>query len=268
MLTALSSVQIAASEGGFHAPGTGDFFPSAIFGHGTFFEFNRLTLIRIIATVVLLSVLVIAARRATLVPGRLQSAVEMILDFVRVSIVEDVMGKENGRRYVPMLTTIFVTILAFNLTGIVPGLNMAGTSTAGVALILALWVFVGYWGAGIRKFGFVGYVRNNLFPPGIPWPIYIILAPIELLQLIVIRPASLLIRLTANMVAGHIMLALTFAATQYFLFSGSALAVLSPLTLVSGIALTLFEVFVAALQAYIFALLGAVYINMSLEEEH
>ncbi|MBD7979188.1 F0F1 ATP synthase subunit A [Oerskovia merdavium] len=262
-------VAAAEGEGGFHAPTIGEFFPDAILFAGTPFEFNRLQLIRVIATIVLLAIFLIAARRAKLVPGRFQNGVEMVLDFARVNIVEEIMGTERARRYVPMITTIFVTILAFNLTGVVPGLNLSGTSVAGVAILLALWVFVAYWAAGIRQHGLWGYIRANLFPPGVPFPIYFILAPIELLQLLIIRPASLVIRLTANMVAGHIMLVLCFAATNFLLLEAApALKAISALTLAGGIAITLFEVFVAGLQAYIFALLATVYINMSIEEEH
>ncbi|WP_245885934.1 F0F1 ATP synthase subunit A [Xylanimonas oleitrophica] len=259
----------AEGEGGFHVPSISEFFPAAILFGGTPFEFNRLHLIRILATIALLTIFVLAARRAKVVPGRFQAAIELVLGFVRKNIVEEVMGVERGRRYLPMITTIFVTILAFNLTGVIPGLNLAGTSVAGVAILLALWVFVAYWAAGIRKHGFFGYLRNTMFPPGIPAPIYVILAPIELLQILIIRPASLVIRLTANMVAGHIMLVLCFAATHFLLLeAGPELKVLSALTLAGGLAITLFEVFVAGLQAYIFAILASAYINMSLEEEH
>lgn len=268
----MPTVLLAASGDsgdGFHAPSTNDFFPPAIWFEGTLFEINRLQLIRIVAAIAVCVVFGIAARRAKLVPGRFQGAIEMILDFARVHIAEDVLGKDMARRYTKLITTLFVAILAFNLTGVIPGMNLAGTSTAGIAVVLALWVVVDYWGAGIRKFGLWGYLRNTMFPPGIPWPIYIILAPIELLQIVIIRPASLVIRLTANMVAGHIMLVLCFAASSFLLVEGGGVVkVFGALTAVAGLAITLFEVFVAVLQAYIFALLAAVYINMSVEAEH
>lgn len=268
----MPSVLLAASgDGGdgFHTPSTDDFFPPAIWFDGTIFEINRLQLIRFVATAVVVTVFFIAAKRAKLVPGRFQNIIEMILDFARVQIAEEILGKEAARPYVRMISTIFVGLLAFNITGVVPGLNLAGTSTAGIALLLALWVMLDYWGAGIRKFGFVGYLRNTLFPPGVPWPIYFILAPIEFLQIVIIRPASLMIRLTANMVAGHIMLVLCFSATSFLLFeSDAALKGFGVLTFAGGFVITLFEIFVAALQAYIFALLAAVYINTSMEAEH
>jgi F-type H+-transporting ATPase subunit a len=273
--THATSVVLAATEGhegegGFHTPSISDFFPSAILFENSIFQIDRLWIIRIIATVVLLSVFVIAARRAKVVPGRFQAGIEFLLDFVRKQIGEEIMGKERARRFLPMLTTIFLSVLAFNLTGVIPGLNLAGTSRIGLPLVLALWVFVTYWAVGIRKHGLGGYLRTNLFPSGVPWPIYIILTPIELLQILIIRPGSLMIRLVANMVAGHIILVLCFAATQFFVVdsAGTGLMAFGVLTLPAGIFMTLFEVLVAFLQAYIFALLAAVYINMSLEEEH
>jgi F-type H+-transporting ATPase subunit a len=273
--TYATSVILAATEGhegegGFHTPSISDFFPSAILFEGTIFQIDRIWIIRIIATLVLLSIFVIAARNAKVVPGRFQAAVEYLLSFVRVQIGEEILGKENAKRFVPMLTTIFLTILAFNVTGVIPGLNLAATSRIGVPLLLAVWVFVTYWAVGIRTHGLGGYLKANLFPPGVPWPIYIILTPIELLQILIIRPGTLMVRLVANMVAGHIMLVLCLAATQFFVVdsAGSGLMFFGVLTLPAGIFVTLFELLVAFLQAYIFALLAAVYINMSLEEEH
>jgi F-type H+-transporting ATPase subunit a len=256
-------------EGGFHAPSITDFFPPAILFEGTPFQIDRIWIIRVIATVVLLTIFVLAARRAKLVPGRFQNVVEMILDFVRVQVAEQILGKRDARRFLPMLTTIFLTILAFNLTGLVPGLNLAGTSRIGLPLVLALWVFATYWWVGIRRHGLWNYLKNNLFPPGIPKFVYIIVMPIELLQLLIIRPGSLALRLAANMIAGHIMLVLAFAATHYFVFEAApAMKALGALSLAGGFAFTAFELLVAGLQAYIFALLAAVYISLSLEEAH
>ena len=259
----------ADGEGGFHPPSIGDFFPNAILFEGTPFQIDRVWIIRIVATLALLAVFVLAARRAKLVPGRFQGAVEYLLDFVRVQIAEEILGKQAARTYLPMLSTIFFTVLAFNLTGIIPGLNLAGTARIGAPMVLALWVLSTYWAAGIKKHGLGGYLKNNLFPPGVPWPIYIILTPIELLQILVIRPGSLVVRLVANMVAGHIMLVLCFAATQFFLVEArGAMRGLGVLTLGAGIFVTLFEMLVAFLQAYIFVMLSAAYINMSLEDSH
>jgi len=270
-LSSLATIlPFATGEGeGFHAPTIADFFPAPVLLEGSFLEVNRLQLVRLVAALALVIFMVLVARRARLVPGRTQNVVELLLDFVRVNVADEIIGRERSRKYVPLLTTLFFAILAFNLTGVVPFLNIAGTSLIGLPLMLALWVYLMYLGAGIRAQGVGGFLKNNLFPAGVPPFMYVLLTPIEFLTVFVLRPATLALRLMANMVAGHLMLVLTFSATQFFLLEASGgMKVFGALTFVSGIALTLFEVFVAALQAYIFVVLTAVYINLSVEAEH
>ncbi|UJP41647.1 F0F1 ATP synthase subunit A [Cellulomonas palmilytica] len=262
---------LASDEGGngFHAPSIADFFPAPVLWEGTIFEFNRIQLIRIVAAVAITLLFVLVARRARLVPGRVQGVVEMGLDFVRVQIGEQILGKERARQYVPLLTTMFFAILAFNLTSVVPGFNMAGTALMGLPLLLAVWAYVRYLWAGVSEHGVGGFLKMSLFPPGVPWFMYVLLTPIEFLTVFIIRPATLAIRLMANMVAGHLMLVLCFSATQYFLFDAEGLMKsFGALTFVAGLAMTLFEMFVGALQAYIFVVLTAVYISLSVEHEH
>lgn len=224
---------------------------------------------RIVLTVLVLGLMWLAARKAKLVPGRGQSLLELGLDFIRVQVAEQVMGKERARPYVPLLTTIFITVLAMNIGGFIPGLNIAGSARLGIPLVLAVWLWLVYLTSGVRKQGFGGYVKSQLFPPGVPWPMYVLLTPIELLQVLIIRPATLVIRLVANMMAGHIMMVLAISATHFFLLEGAGLLKLTGIaTFAGGLFITGFEVFVAGLQAYIFALLSAIYINMALEEEH
>lgn len=254
---------------GFHAPSVGEFFPPAWFGEGTMFEFNRIVMARIIAAAVLILIFWLVARRATVVPTRGQSVIELLLDFVRVQIVEQVLSKENARRFAPFLTTLFLAVFTFNITGVVPFLNMPGTALIGLPIIMALWVYVMYLAVGVKKHGLGGYLKTSLFPAGVPKPIYILLTPIEVLQVFVLRPATLALRLAANMIAGHLLLVLCFGATQYFLFEASgALAAAGSITFVAGFAFTLFEIFVAGLQAYVFVMLSSVYLNMAVEEEH
>jgi F-type H+-transporting ATPase subunit a len=225
-------------------------------------------LVRVVAAVVLIWLFVVAARRAKLVPNRAQNMAEMALDFVRVSIAEEILG-HNARKYVPMLTTIFFAILAFNITGVIPLLNIAGTSLFGLPVMLAIWVYLVYLASGIKKFGVGGYLKNSLFPPGVPWFLYLLITPIEILQVFVFRPATLALRLTANMIAGHLLLVLCFSATHFFFFEAAgALKAMGAISLVAGFGFTLFEVLVALLQAYVFTLLAGVYISMAIEEEH
>jgi F-type H+-transporting ATPase subunit a len=106
-------------------------------------------------------------------------------------------------------------------------------------------------------------------PPGVPKPLYLIVTPIEFVSTFVIRPITLTLRLLMNMVVGHLLLVLFFAATQFFFFTADGgFKLFGAGTLVFGLAFTLFEVLIAILQAYIFALLTAVYIQLALAEEH
>lgn len=223
---------------------------------------------RLIVVVVTLLILCIIARRARLVPGRAQSVVEMIFDFVDHSIIENTLGLRNGRRFAPMLVTMFFFIFAMNLAGVVPGLNLAGTSVVGMPLLLALWTFATYVYFGVKKHGFGGYLKHETMPPGVPKPIYALLIPIEFLQVILLRWASLTIRLLANMMAGHLMLVIFIGMSEALLLSGSWLIAVSPLTSALALAIYGFEIFVAALQAFIFTMLSAVYIQMATADEH
>lgn len=262
-----SGAMVLAADGP-HYPTVNEFLPDEILFQGTPFALNRIILIRLVATVVLLLVLGITAKRAKLVPGRWQGAVEWVLEFVRDNIVYQVMGELRGKRYVPMVTTVFLTILVFNLCGIIPGMNMAATATITMPLLFALWCFCQYWIAGIREKGLGAFLKEELFPKGVPGPIYILLAPIQLLELLIIRPLSLTIRLFANMLSGHITVAVCFAATQWFFIEmhNLAFAPFGVLTFAAGFAMTCFEILVAALQAFIFAILTTAYINLSYPE--
>ena len=122
--------------------------------------------------------------------------------------------------------------------------------------------------SGIKEHGLGGFLKEELFPAGVPWPIYIILTPVQLLELVLIRPISLTVRLFANMVAGHLLVATCYAFTQFYLIesAGAAVKVGGALWLCGGLVFTCFEMFVAALQAYVFAILATVYINQSYPE--
>ncbi|MCL3860448.1 F0F1 ATP synthase subunit A [Actinotalea sp. K2] len=268
LITAATNLLLAApgEDGGFHVPNIGEFFPPAIAFEGTIFEFNRITLVRFVAALVLCTLFWLVARRASLIPGRAQNIAEMGLDFVRVNIAEEVLGKAHARPFVPLLTTLFFAILAMNITGVVPLLNIASTSVVAVPLILAVVAWIAFVYAGIKAHGPIGYLRTSLFPSGVPWPIYIILAPIELISTFILRPATLTIRLMANMLAGHLLLVIFFALTNYlFVEASGAVKAVGVVTFGAAFAFTIFEIFIAALQAYIFTLLTAVYINLSQE---
>jgi F-type H+-transporting ATPase subunit a len=168
----------------------------------------------------------------------------------------------------PLLTTIFFTVLGMNITGIIPGLNIAATSVIGLPIVLAVAAYVTFIYAGMKKHG-LGFFKNSLFPSGVPPYLYIMVTPIEFLSTFILRPVTLALRLAMNMIAGHLLLVLCFSATQFFVFYSDGLFALFGLgTFIFGFAFTLFEILVSFLQAYVFTLLTTVYIQLALADEH
>jgi F-type H+-transporting ATPase subunit a len=221
-----------------------------------------------IMVILLVVIFWLGTRKMKLVPGRFQGAIEMGLDLVRVNIAEDLLGKKDGRRFLPILTTIFFLVLFLNITGIVPGFNIAGSSVIGIPLVLAVVSYVTFIYAGLKKHP-GAFLKNSLFPSGVPKAFYIVVTPIELLSTFVLRPVTLTLRLLMNMVAGHLLLVLCFTATWWFLESAPGFfQVFAAGTLAFGLIFTLFEILVAVLQAYVFTLLTTVYIQLALAEEH
>ncbi|MCL2092384.1 MAG: F0F1 ATP synthase subunit A [Micrococcales bacterium] len=268
--TAWVWVAVPYHSGGHGMPGVKDFFPPAVWSIGDQTVIDRIFIVRFVAIATLLSIFVYASRRLTVVPGRLQGVLEWLLDFVRKNIVDEVLGAELGKKYFNIIATIFLTVFALNITGIIPFLNIAGSSRIGLPLMFALWVFVLYVGASVKKFGVGGFLKVATMPPGVPWPLYALLIPVEFLQTFLLRPATLTIRLLANMIAGHLLLALCFFATHEFLFYATQnyQYAMWILTFAGGVFFFALEAFVAALQAYVFAILTAIYLQMVVDPEH
>lgn len=250
-------------------PNIKDFLPPEILFQGTPFAMNRIILVRLLMMIIIMLVFGISAVRARLVPSRWQSLVETLMDFVRYNIVYEMIGEERGKRYVPMMSTLFLTIFCFNLCAVIPGFNIAATASIAAPLVFALWVVCQYLYVGIREKGFLRFFREALFPAGVPWPIYFILSPLQLIELIIVRPLSLTIRLFANMVAGHLLVATCLVFTNFYVVDSSnkLLALGGVLWLLGGILFTVLEILVAGLQAFIFTVLASVYVSESYPEE-
>lgn len=260
-------VTAVAAKGGFVPPSIDDFFPPAFAFLNTPFELNRIMLVRIIMTLVLVLAFGIGAARAKLVPGRFQNMLEMLLEFVRKNIAEDVLGERRAARYTSVLTVVFLGILFMNLAGIIPGLQVAGTSVIGMPLVFAIFSYVIFVAAGIKAShgNPFKFFKDQTMPKGVPGVLYVLVTPIEIFSTFIMRPVTLTLRLLANMVSGHILLALCFLATNALFFEASSwFKGLGVITLGLGLVFILFEAFVAVLQAYIFALLTAVYIDTSI----
>jgi F-type H+-transporting ATPase subunit a len=228
---------------------------------GTGFSLTNYTFWLIVAVSLMLVFFIVASRKASLVPRGIGNLAEAAVAFVRDGICVDVMGPE-GRKYFPFIGTMFFFVLFNNLLGNIPP-ALPGTGTVGTTFTWAIIVFLVYNGIGIKKVGLVKYIKSFV-PSGTPaW-----LSPlIFLLEIIshLLRPFTLGIRLFANMYAGHIMLGVfaIFMALVLEHFTPVGVIVL-PLSFLMQVLLRAFELAVAVLQAYIFSILTAVYINGAL----
>ena len=200
-------------------------------------------------------------------PGRLQVAMEGIYELARDGIAGAVM-KAGADTWFPYIGGAFFFILVCNLVGLIPlpfGVGhqlafYAATGNINVTITLAVFTFVFTHYAGIHKKGPVGYIKSWVIPapPVLKQFIFVSDVISELFRLV-----SLSVRLFANMIAGHFILAVFFA--MVLVFQSYLIGVVLQ---VGSVAVFLFEIFVAAIQAFIFAILSAVYIGTALEEEH
>ena len=231
--------------------------------------FNKIALIACLATLISAGIFLLAANRdATKAPRGVRNIAEVIIEFIENGVVRQTMG-DSGLAWTPFLLTIFMFIYLCNVPGIIPIFQMPATARMAIPMFLALLVWVVYNATGIKHQGIGGYFKSTLFPPGVPKALYILVTPIEFISSIIVRPFSLAVRLFANMMAGHILL-VTFALLSEALFQAKD-KVLIPVGILPFfmlIFLTSFEVLVAFLQAYIFAMLAAVYIGGAAHPEH
>lgn len=229
--------------------------PLALAGYDI--SFTNSSLWMVIALAAISIFLFVGTSKLQLVPGRWQAAVEYTYDFVRKMMDENV-GPE-GRRFVPLVFSIFIFVLFCNLLGLIPWIGaFTPTSHVSVTLGLALIVFV--------TVCIVGFARHGLHFFSLFWPkganpvLGVFVFTIEVLSFLS-RPFTLAIRLFANMTAGHVLLKVfgTFVVT---LGSFGALPyVFGVVPLAVNVALTALEVLIAVVQAYVFALLASLYLN-------
>lgn len=252
---------------GFKAPGIEifDYTKACLIGSGQLCV-TRVTFWMLMSAVIISAVFLAAVRRPSLVPRGLQNAIEALTDFVRNSIVMEVIGRD-GLPFVPFLTTLFVFIWVNNLYGILPFINFPTTSRVAIPMLLAVVVWFVFNITGIARQGGLRYLKNTLFIPGVPKALYVLLTPIEFVTVFLVRPVTLAVRLTANMIAGHLMLAIFFVGTWYLQWKLMTIP-FAALSFALGTFITAFEVLVGVLQAYIFTILTAVYIAGAIHPEH
>ena len=206
-----------------------------------------------------------AFAKPKIVPRGVQNVGELGILFVRDQILRPMMGK-RGDGYLPFLVGLFFFIWFMNLMEIVPGLQFPAMAHIAFPISLMLMVYITYNFVSIKNLGLGGYFKS-MVPSGVPIGILFIVAPLEVLQYIIVRPFTLAIRLFGNMFAGHILVAVFTIATWY-LVSASIGLVFAAASFAMTIVLTGFEMLIQALQAYIFTILTAQYIGGAYEAAH
>ena len=212
-----------------------------------------------VACILLVLLFKLALRRPGPVPHGITNFFEAIVVFLRDEVILPAMG-EAGKRYLPYLLTVFFFILFCNLLGLLP-YSATATSNVTVTAALAMMSFCMIQYGGIREHGFIHHLQN-LVPPGLPMWLLPIMIPVEIMGQFT-KPFALCIRLFANMTAGHIVI-LSFLGLIAILKS----FVIAPVAVGFALFITLLELFIAFLQAYIFTMLTSLFMGMSIHPEH
>jgi F-type H+-transporting ATPase subunit a len=232
---------------------------------GITFCFNFIFLLLTITVVTFILLFVLAFRKPKIVPGKFQLLMEAGVEFVRQQVLLQMIGPE-GLPFLGLLATLFFFIFLGNILEVVPFVGFPLNSRIAFPIVMAIISWVVYNTVGVRRHGFFGYLKIVMFPPGAPALMYFLLAPIEFISVILVRPLTLSVRLFANMVAGHFLLAVFFLGSLALL-TGVPF-VLGAVSGALAIVLVGFEIFVSALQAFIFSVLTASYIAGAMAEEH
>ncbi len=250
---------------GFDAPGLHNFVFRPLFTINGF-EFNKPMLLALLSTVVVVGFFWAAFGKAKVVPGKLQMIGEAGYDFVRRGLVYDALGKREGDKYVPFMVSLFFFVWIMNLWSIIPVAAFPVTSVIAfpvglAAIVYILWVYLTF-----KKHGFVGALKNITgYDKSLGWVLPLIVV-IEFLSNMIIRPFTHAVRLFANMFAGHLLI-LMFTIASWYLLNGVGF-VYAGASFLMTLAMTAFELFIQAVQAYVFVLLACNYVQGALAEHH
>jgi F-type H+-transporting ATPase subunit a len=233
------------------------------------FDFTRTVFLIFLAALIVIAILYFGLRKRGVVPSKFQVVTESLVEFVRDGIGRDIIGPE-GAKYVPYLLSLFLFILVGNFFEITPFVNFPITSRMALPFFLSLLTYVIFVFVGFKKNG-LAYLWETIWPRHVPVGLRWLVGLIELVSVFVLRPLTLAVRLFANMLAGHLMLTLLITSGVIFLAAMPEIgirAVIGVPWFVLGLGIFLFELVVIVLQAYIFTLLSAVYIQSSVHLEH
>jgi len=232
-------------------------------------EVTRFTFLCFLAAAIVVALLFFGLKDRRIVPTKFGVMVEGLVSFVRDGIARDVIGPEGGK-YVPYLLSVFLFVLVGNLFEVTPFINFPITARMAIPLFLALVTYFIFMIVGFGRNRFQ-YLIATAWPKHVPIGLRWLVGLIELVSVFFLRPFTLAVRLFANMVAGHLMLTLLLGSGVIFIAAIGDLgarALIGIPWLALGIFIFGFEIVVSVLQAYIFTLLSAVYIESSIHFEH
>jgi F-type H+-transporting ATPase subunit a len=245
-----------------------------VFGHH--FQLTKFMVLEVITALVILGIFIWPGRLAQRIReggpprGVFQNMFESVLVFIRDNVARPYIGEHDADRYLPFLWTLFLFVLLLNLLGMVPFMG-SPTASLGVTGALAFCSFLVIHGSAIARFGFGGYLKNHVPDTGLPiwavFPLLLMIVGIELLSHF-IKAFVLAVRLFANMLGGHTVLAVLMG---FITLAKAAGLLFYPITLGSAagaLALSFLELFVAFLQAYIFVFLSALFLGSAIHPEH
>ena len=250
------------------------FFTTPIYGNSTV-GFTVTTFWFLVACAIMLAVIFSYKRQMEgklVAHGFFANAVEYLIDYVRDDVCKGALG-DTWKEHFPFLATVFFTVMFGDYVGMLPTWK-AGTGTTGITAAIALMSFCYFIAVGMKKKGVFGYIKS-LAPAGLPGPIAAVVWVIELFSTF-LRLVTLAVRLFCNMFAGHVVMgvfaimATTFVQPMLAHFSAVALGTgaMSILWMVLLLLIYAVELMVAFIQAYIFTLLSAVYIQLAEAEGH
>lgn len=223
---------------------------------------------------VVLSVILIAwffkaaIRNPKLVPGKTQFFAEGFYSFARNTVGRDIMGEKNFRPWVPLLFTVFLFTLLNNIFGAIPFLQLPSFSHAGSAYAIAAIIYFVWIGVGVQKHG-IRYFKLAVVPTGVPGWILPLLVPLEIISNFIVRPMTHSLRLMATMLSGHMIVVLAGSGAQYLIMEQENILLnATGVAVIAGfVAMYFLELLIMVLQAFVFTLLTAIYINGSLEAD-
>jgi F-type H+-transporting ATPase subunit a len=224
--------------------------------------FGKQMLMIILSVILISAFFMLAMRNAQLKPGKVQWLAESGYAFVRNGMGRDIIGEREFKAWVPLLFGLFFFVLLNNFFGAIPFLQLPSFSHAGSAYALALIVYIIWIGVGLRRNG-PKYFKLAVVPSGVPGWILPLLVPLEIISNFIVRPLTHSLRLMATMLSGHMIVMLAGTGAQFLIMETGNVALQGTgvLVILGFVAMYFLELLIMFLQAFVFTLLTAIYIQ-------